>query len=238
MTNSNNNCVEPEPNSTKKKLSKTRVIIFIFEISLVAVLLLIWLTSTSIRNSKSLWILFFYSFPSQFLIAVVPHEPVFLYFSKFYAPITVTLVSVSSTVLTEIVNYSTFKFIVDLKSFHRIRYSGFIKKLIDNFNRAPFLVLWVAGFTPIPFYPLRFLVVLAHYPLYKYILAVFLSRAPRFYLLALFGHAFKIPDSWLAILFALLILVAVAPLIKKLFSKKKNSKYPTEEISDEIKDQS
>ena len=132
MANSNNNCVEPEPNSTKKKLSKTRVIIFIFEISLVAVLLLIWLTWTSIRNSKSLWILFFYSFPSQFLIAVVPHEPVFLYFSKFYAPITVTLVSVSSTVLTEIVNYSTFKFIVDLKSFHRIRYSGFIKKLIDK----------------------------------------------------------------------------------------------------------
>jgi membrane protein YqaA with SNARE-associated domain len=231
MVNSISNRFEPETNSATKKLSKTRVIIFILEISLVALLLVLWLTSNSIHKSRSLWILFLYSFPSQFLIAVVPHEPVFLYFSKFYIPITVTLVSVSSTVLTEIINYSTFKFIVDLKSFHRIKYSGFIKKLIDNFNRAPFLALWVAGFTPIPFYPLRFLVVLAHYPLYKYILAVFLSRAPRFYLLALFGHTFKIPDFWLAILFALLILVAVAPVIKKLLFKKKNSKYSTEETS-------
>lgn len=238
MINSIDNRVEPENNSSQKKLSKTRVIIFILEISLIALLLVFWLTSDSIQKSKNLWILFLYSFPSQFLIAVVPHEPVFLYFSKFYAPIIITLVSVSSTVLTEVVNYSTFKFIVDLKSFHRIRYSGFIKKLIENFNRAPFLALWVAGFTPIPFYPLRFLVVLAHYPMFKYILAVFLSRTPRFYLLALFGHTFKIPDFWLAILFALLILVAVAPVIKRLVFKKKKSKYSTEEMSGEIKNQS
>jgi membrane protein YqaA with SNARE-associated domain len=238
MVDSIDNCLEPENNSSKKKLSKTRVIIFILEISLVALLLVFWLASDSIQKSNNLWILFLYSFPSQFLIAIVPHEPVFLYFSKFYAPIIVTLVSVSSTVLTEVVNYSTFKFIVDLKSFQRIRYSGFIKKLTENFNKAPFLALWVAGFTPIPFYPLRFLVVLAHYPLYKYIIAVFLSRSPRFYLLAWLGHVFKIPDYLLAILFALLILVAVAPVIKRLVFKNKKLKYSAEEMSGKIKNQS
>ncbi len=216
-----NETLEKPNNSLKRKLSKTRIIIFILEISLVALLLGIWLSSDSVQQSKSLWVLFLYSFPSQFLIATVPHEPVFLYFSKYYAPIIATVVSLSSTLLTEVVNYSTFKFVVDLKSFERIRYSGFVKKLIEGFNRAPFLALWVAGFTPIPFYPFRFLVVLANYPIYKYILAVFLSRAPRFYLLALFGHAFKIPDYLLVVLFVSLILVSLAPIFKRLLFKKK-----------------
>jgi len=121
------NNLEKENNSPGKKLSKTRVTILILEISLVALLLICWLTSDSIRQSKSLWILFFYSFPAGFIIATVPHEPVFLYFSKFYAPIVVTLVAVSSTVLTEALNYTTFKFVVDLKNFSELNIVASLK---------------------------------------------------------------------------------------------------------------
>lgn len=206
------------------QLSKTRIVIFVAEIAFVAILLTFWVANDAMRASRNLWILFLYSFPSQFLIATVPHEPVFLYFSKFYAPLLVTIVSLSSTVLTEWLNYSTFQFIVDLKSFHRIRYSGLVQKLIESFNRYPFICLWVAGFTPIPFYPLRFLVVLAKYPVQKYLLAIFLSRGPRFFLLAAFGHAFQIPDSLLALLFLTLIMIAVAPLVKKMLSNYRSAR--------------
>lgn len=207
--------------SSKEKISKTRAIIFTLEVSLVALLLLLWLSSTSIQNSKSLWVLFLYSFPSQFLIAVVPHEPVYFYFSKFYAPLTITFISVFGILLTEIVNYSTFKFVIDLKSFEKIRYSRFVEKLIKIFNKAPFIALWIAAFTPIPFYPFRFLVVMAGYPVYKYILALFLSRTPRLYLFAMLGRAFKIPDYLLGLLFIVLILIAAIPFIKRLLFKNK-----------------
>ncbi len=217
-----------------RKITNTRRMVFILEISLVVILLFSWLASDSIQNSKSLWILFFYSFPAGFIIATVPHEPVFLYFSKFYAPIVVTLVSVSSTALIEAINYSIFKFVTDLRSFQKIRYSGFLEKLIEKFNRAPFLALLVAGFTPIPFYPFRFLVVLANYPAHKYVLAVFLSRASRYYLLALFGHLFKIPDSILVIIFIVLILVAIAPVLKKLFIKKKQVIISSDDLRGEL----
>ncbi|OQX84393.1 hypothetical protein B6D60_09460 [candidate division KSB1 bacterium 4484_87] len=200
-------------------ISGRKKFIFGLEIFLILLLLIIWLSSDTIRQSKHLIVLFLYSFPCQFLIAVVPHEPVYLYFSKFYAPITVTLVSVAGTVLTEWLNYSTFQFIVDLKSFSKVKKSGFVGKIIDIFQKAPFLAIWVAGFTPVPFYPFRFLVVLAKYSVWKYLLAVFTSRAPRFFLLALFGHAFKIPDLWLAILFAVLILTANVPLARKGWQK-------------------
>jgi membrane protein YqaA with SNARE-associated domain len=185
------------------------------EILLVAVLLILWFGSAGLRKSKSLWVLFFYNFPSMFLIPVVPHEPVFLYFSKFYKPLTVTSVALVGTLLTEFINYHVFSFFKVSRPLQNVQNTGFVKKLIALFNRAPFLALWVAGFTPIPFYPFRFLVVLAEYPLVKYLLSVALSRAPRYFLFALFGRAVPLPNYVLAVLFLVLILSAYFPVMLK-----------------------
>lgn len=222
-------------NNNSNSSSKRRLLIFVIEILFITIILAGWLNLETVRQSKHLLVLFLYSFPCQFLIAIVPHEPVFLYFSKFYAPLPVTLASVSGTLLTELLNYSTFKFIVDLKSFNKLKYSGFVGKMIEYFYRAPFLALWVAGFTPVPFYPFRFLVVLANYPVWKYILAVFTSRAPRFFLLALLGKAFKIPDSLLIILFAILILVANVPVVKKVYERYRQKKLAADVAGKNIK---
>ena len=208
---------------TKVVPSNIRTLTFALEITLIIILLVLWLSSESIRQSKNLWIFFFYNFPSQFLIAIVPHEPVLLYFSKFYSPIAVTLVALAGTMLAEIINYSVFKFVGNLKPFSKVRHSKWVSKIIDLFNKAPFAALLVAGFTPVPFYPFRFLVVLAQYPLLKYILAVFLSRTPRFFLLALFGHTFKIPDYLMPVIFIALTIPLAFPLARSLWKKNKGN---------------
>ncbi len=205
---------------TKKFPSKIKIFIFILEISLIVALLVVWFISDSIQKSKNLWILFLYSFPSEFLIAIVPHEPVLLYFGKFYSPQTVALVAIAGTLLTEALNYSVFKFVTDTNFFQKIRHRKVVTRVVELFNKAPFVALLVAGFTPVPFYPFRLLVVMAHYPLKKYILALFLSRTPRFYILALIGRAIKIPDYLLLALFIILIALANIPLLIK-FSKKR-----------------
>ncbi|MFH2010681.1 MAG: VTT domain-containing protein [bacterium] len=188
--------------SPAKKVSvRVRTVVVAVEIGFVAGLLLIWLLSDSVRHSRSLWILFFYSFPSEFLIAAVPHEPIFFYFGKFYSPLLVAGIAVSSTVLTEALNYSVFGYFTDLKVLSRVRESGITKRIVDLFYRAPFTALIIGGLSPIPFYPLRFLVVLARYPVGLYLLAVFLSRAPRFFILALLGKAFELPNWLLAVFF-------------------------------------
>jgi membrane protein YqaA with SNARE-associated domain len=153
----------------------------------------------------------------MFLIPVVPHEPVFLYFSKFYKPLTVTLVALVGTLVTEFINYHVFSFFKETKPLQNAQKTGLVKKLIALFNRAPFSALWIAGFTPIPFYPFRFLVVLAGYPVGKYLLSIALSRAPRFFLFALFGRLVPLPDYALALLFLALILSAYfSVLLRKL----------------------
>ena len=197
-----------------------RTLVFIIEISFILVLLILWFSSDSYQFSKSLWVLFFYSFPAEFLIAVVPHEPILLYFGKFYSPLTVALVAVSSTLLTEVLNYSTFKYVADLKAFEKVHRSKIMIRLIELFNKAPFVAIMIAGFTPVPFYPFRFMVVMAQYPIWKYILATFLSRTPRFFILAQVGHVIKIPDKWLVVLFIVFLIAIYLPLLGKWKSRK------------------
>lgn len=203
-----------------------RTFIFVFETAFVGGLLVWWLASSSLRDSKSLWVLFLYCFPAEFIIATVPHEPVLLYFAKFYSPMTVALVSVIGTVLTEILNYTVFKYVADLKVFRKMLASRVVQKTVHLFNRAPFAALWVAGFTPIPFYPFRFLVVVARYPIAMYILAVITSRAPRMYLIALAARAIKFPDYAILIITGVLILAANIPILRKLFKRERSEAGP------------
>ena len=212
------------PHEYHKSPSKIRFLLFAMEISLIVLLLIIWFSNDAFQVSNNLWVLFFYSFPSEFLIAIVPHEPMLIYFGKSFIPLTVALVAVSSTVLAEALNYSAFKYIVDLKAFKKISSSQPKAKLVNLFNHAPFFAIWVAGFTPVPFFPFRFMVVIARYSVWKYLLAVFLSRTPRFFILALVGYSVKIPDIWLILLFAAMLVTIYIPFLVKLkFLKQKKS---------------
>ena len=214
----------PESNIESKYPTWIKTFLFALQLSFVLALLIVWATSKGLQESKSLWVLFFYSFPSEFLIATVPHEPALLYFGKFYLPLTVALVAIPSTLLTEMLNYSTFKYVSDLKIFTKLRDKKAVQKMIQFFNKSPFLSLWVAGITPIPFYPLRFLVVLAKYPLPRYILAIFLSRFPRFIILAYIGYKIQIADYILIALFVILIVIANISILQSLRTRKKKGK--------------
>jgi len=211
----------PETQQESRYPSWMKSLLFALQVCFVLILLIVWVTSKSLQESKNLWVLFFYSFPSEFLIATVPHEPVLLYFGKFYPPLIVALVAIPSTLLTEMLNYSAFKYITDLRIFTRLREKKAVQKTIRFFNKAPFWTLWVAGITPIPFYPLRFLVVLARYPMIKYISAVFLSRFPRFIFLAYVGYKIQIPDYLLIALFVILIAAANISILRGLRTRKR-----------------
>ena len=190
-----------------------RTTVLVLELAFIGALLGIWLLVDEVRESRSLWILFLYSFPSEFLVAPVPHEPIFFYFGKYYAAWLVAGIAVASTVLTEALNYHIFGYFADRSFFEKIHRSRVTRKVVEWFYRAPFTALIIVGLSPIPFYPMRFVVVLARYPLWKYCLAVFLSRAPRFWVLAWLGAAVSIPNWLLVVVFTVLILGINVPLL-------------------------
>ncbi|MDJ1421735.1 MAG: VTT domain-containing protein [Candidatus Methanoperedens sp.] len=63
-----------------------------------------------------------------------------------------------------------------------------IEPYLDRFKKRAFFWIVFGGFTPLPFEPFRLIAGYVNYDIKKYWLAVFLSRAPRFYLLAWFGY--------------------------------------------------
>lgn len=164
-------------------------------------LLLAWLLSHQLRESKSLTVLFLYAFPSEFLVGLLPHEPVLIYFGAFHAAWIVALVSVAGTVMAEAMNYSFCSFFYEMPALRAVSRKRLVRRTIELFDRVPFAAILFAGFTPAPFFPVRFLVVMAHYPRWKYLLGVFISRAPRFFLLAMFGSWFHIPGGLITVLF-------------------------------------
>jgi len=220
------NTKSPMHTGTETRRSTAQTLILLLEISMILALLIIWLTSESVQRSRSLLVLFFYSFPSEFLIGLIPHEPILLYYGGFYSPFTVALVSVVGTVLAETMNYSVFRFVSDTALFEKMRRKKAVDAIVELFGKAPFTAIVVAGFTPVPFFPIRFLVVMGQYPVLKYALGVFLSRAPRFYILAQIGYTFKIPGFVLIALFIVLIITVNIPLIGKLLKKEGKADTP------------
>jgi len=193
----------------------------ILEIGLAAGLIAWWLTSQSLRQSHNLWVLFLYCFPSEFLISVVPHEPVILYFGQFARPLTVAAISVAGTALTEILNYATIHYFADFRAVRKLIASRSVQRIVSAFGKAPFPAILAAGFLPVPFYPIRFLVVASRYPLPAYIAGVVLSRAPRFYLLALLGNLVRFRPYQLLILTGVLVLVLNFPVLARALGKKR-----------------
>lgn len=86
---------------------------------------------------------------------------------------------------------------------------------MELFSRSPFAAVVVAGFTPVPFFPVRFLVVMTGYPRWKYLVGVAVSRTPRFWLLAAVGSWFSVPPGLLvALLVGMLLTVNVPALVE------------------------
>jgi membrane protein YqaA with SNARE-associated domain len=213
--------------------SGRRIVLILCEAALVLGLLVVWVSSESVRESTSLVVLFFYSFPSEFLVGLVPHEPVLIYYGFHHPASVVALVAVVSTVMAEGLNYSLFGLFYGMEGFRRALDRKTVRRLINLFNRFPFSAILFAGFTPVPFFPIRFLVVLTEYPVWKYLLGVFLSRAPRFYLLALFGAFFEVPAPVLGGIFLAMLLVVNLPSLANVLNGSRAGAGPVPRLGNE-----
>lgn len=211
---------EPAPGAQGAGADRWRTIIVGAEIALVLSLLLVWLFAEGVQESRNLWILFLYSFPSEFLVGLLPHEPILIYFGEFHPAGTVAAVAVASTGMTEAMNYSLFGYFYDRPAIRSASAHPAVVKTTRWFDRAPFAVIVVAGFTPVPFFPVRFLAVMTGYPRWKYVVGVLLSRTPRFYLLAFFGAVLHIPVEALAGLFLVLLLSVNVPALAHLMRRR------------------
>jgi len=146
-------------------------------------------------SSQSYLYLVFYAIPANSAISVFPHEPVVIWYGS-QGSIWWTAVAASiGTMIAGYLDHSVFTPVMNLKGLTGYKEKGWYQKAARLFGKYPFAVLVVAGFTPVPFFPFKFLSFSLRYPLKKYLSALLIARFPRYALLAYIGSFFEIP-SW------------------------------------------
>ncbi len=160
-------------------------------------------------TSRSYLYLAFYSIPANTGISVFPHEPVLLYFGSQGSILLTAAWAALGTVVAGYLDHSVFVPVMNLKSLKGYKEKGWYRKLAGLFMRFPFVTLLVTAFTPIPFFPFKFLSFSVHYPLWRYLAALVTARFPRYVIYAWVGSLFYIP-KWLVFAFCGVIGVVYA----------------------------
>ena len=154
--------------------------------------------------------LFAYAFVSNVALAVVPHEPVVIWYGARLGIWTTALVATAGTVAAAWVDHRLFVPLVRRLAARRGVSGGGLSRL---FGRAPFAILALSGLTPLPFFPFKTLAFRTRYPLGPYLAAVAAGRLPRYLLLAWLGLAVHVPAWLLASLFILLMIPSLGGLL-------------------------
>ncbi len=158
-------------------------------------------------SSSSYLYLVFYAIPANSAVSVFPHEPVVIYFGSNGNVWYTALAASIGTMIAGFLDHSVFVPVMNLQSLAGYKDKSWYQKIARLFMKYPFLVIVVTGFTPIPFFPFKFLAFSVHYPLWKYVGALLTGRFPRYVMLAWVGSLFDIPTWALFAFFGVVIAI-------------------------------
>ena len=154
---------------------------------------------------RQLIIFFFFTIPAN-SFTFVPYEPALLYYSKLYLPLWLALLGGMGTSLAGFLDYQAVTYLFRYRKMAAIRKNKYYVLVANCFRKVPFACLVITGFTPVPFHPVKFMAIATAYPLQKYLLALFVGRTPRYYLVALAGKGLQISNWVILLIFLIFIL--------------------------------
>jgi membrane protein YqaA with SNARE-associated domain len=149
------------------------------------------------------WSRLLYLVPYTFLgnsLAPLPYDGAVVYLgSRFSLPLIVS-VAVAATLIIEMWNIEVLTRVLARDGTRGFRNHRITQWTLRWYRKAPFWSLVATCVLPIvPHYPMRFLAVLAGYPLWKYQLSVTLGRGIRYAVLAGIGLVLPIPGPWIVL---------------------------------------
>jgi membrane protein YqaA with SNARE-associated domain len=156
------------------------------------------------------WSRLSYLIPYTFLgnsLAPLPYDGAVVYLGGRYSLWLVVLLAVCGTLMIEAWNMELLSRLLSREGTRAFRSHRITQWSLHWYRKAPFWSLVFTCVLPlVPHYPMRFLAVLAGYPIWKYQMSVILGRGARYLGLAGLGLAMPIPGRWIV----LVSLVALA----------------------------
>ena len=153
-----------------------------------------------------LFLLALYCIPTNSILPL-PHEPGVLYFSAYYDPIAIAIAATLGSLVVSFADYAMVEAAMRRPRLNAASKTGLFGWAVRWMKRAPFAIVVLFSFTPLPISVIRVLAPASNYPLGRYMVAQVIGRLPRFYALAWLGRTVKFPAWVLLAMFVVLMLV-------------------------------
>jgi len=127
------------------------------------------------------------------------YEPILMLFGRLYPPLLIGFVGILGVLYVEYLNYHLYSKLLHLEAFRVVRQSRAVSRVVRWFDRAPFFTVWLCSWSPLPYWTVRILGPLSHYPVRRYLAATFLGRFPRLWFFAALGTWWDVDLSILAL---------------------------------------
>jgi membrane protein YqaA with SNARE-associated domain len=151
----------------------------------------------------------------------IPTLPSIAFAAKVFHPVLIAFVGALGTCVANLNDYAIVGWLFRHHKVRKIRDINTYKKLLDFFDRYAFLTLSAASFLPIPIDVIRLLAISRAYSYWKYLLAAFTGRFPRYLIIAYVGK--ELPAKYILIIFAVSALPAVIKFISDIIKKRKKA---------------
>jgi membrane protein YqaA with SNARE-associated domain len=176
-------------------------------------MLVISLGALALAEGLPQWSGLCYFVPFTFLgnsLAPVPYDGAVVYLGARHSLSLIVGVAVAATLLIEAWNMELLSRLLAREGTRAFRNHRITQWSLRWYRKAPFWSLVLTCVLPlVPHYPMRFLAVLAGYPLWKYQISVILGRGTRYVGLVLVGATMPIPGSWIVVVSLIILAFGV-----------------------------
>jgi ribonucleoside-triphosphate reductase len=166
-------------------------------------MLVISLGALALAEAQPHWSGLYYFVPFTFLgnsLAPLPYDGAVVYLGARHSLWLIVGIAVAATLLIEAWNMELLSRLLARDGTRAFRNHRITQWSLRWYRKAPFCSLVLTCILPlVPHYPMRFLAVLAGYPLWKYQASVILGRGARYVGLVLVGATLPIPGIWLVV---------------------------------------
>ena len=176
-------------------------------------MLVISLGALALAEGLPQWSSLCYFVPFTFLgnsLAPLPYDGAVVYLGARHSLWLIVGLAVAATLLIEAWNMELLSRLLAREGTRAFRNHRITQWSLRWYRKAPFWSLVLTCVLPlVPHYPMRFLAVLARYPLWKYQVSVILGRGTRYVGLVLVGATVPVPGSWIVVLSLIVLALGV-----------------------------
>ena len=167
----------------------------------------LWIIVSFPGRALDLWFYFSYM-TAACTFFPLPTPQLAMDYGQRFDPVLIAILGGIGSCISGLIDYTLVTVVFRYEKIARAKTTRIYRYVERLSKQAAFISLVVAAFTPIPFEPIKFLACVTQYNRVKLVLAIFLGRTPRYFLVGTLQKELSIPQIYLYS--SILIVMAIA----------------------------